>query len=178
MVFSQCLTIQNNEGVWISNPTPEMIEEAGWSIYVPPIVPPQPQMEPDTEEIMQAVKRMLASSTENLSDEDALNVAALFPTWSSKIEESVTVGERFWYDGKLYKVIQNHTVQEDWTPDNAASLFTEVSIEEWPEFVQPVGSEDAYMIGDKITFNGNHYISLIDNNTWSPEAYPAGWQLQ
>ena len=37
-------------------------------------------MEPDTEEIMQAVKRMLASSTENLSDEDALNVAALFPT--------------------------------------------------------------------------------------------------
>lgn len=83
-----------------------------------------------------------------------------------------------WYDGKLYKVIQSHTVQDDWTPDVSASLFTLVTVEEWPEFVQPTGAHDAYMTGDQITFNGQHYVSLIDNNTYSPETYPQGWQLQ
>jgi hypothetical protein len=31
------------------------------------------------------------------------------------------------------------------------------------------------MTGDKVTFNGEHYESLIDNNTWSPADYPSGW---
>ena len=129
-------------------------------------------------EVMEAVKRMLANSTESLSDEDALNVAALFPTWASKMGQAVNVGERYWYDGKLYKVIQAHTVQEDWTPDTAVSLFVEVSIEEWPEWVQPQGAQDAYMIGDKVTFEGVHYVSLIDNNVWSPADLPSGWEAR
>lgn len=177
MVFSQCLTIQNNEGVWISNPTPEMIEEAGWLPYTPPIVPPQPQTEPDMEQMIEAVKKMLSSSTEELSDEDALDVAALFPTWASKIGSEVTVGERLWYDGKLYKVIQAHTATEIWTPDHNPALYTEISIEEWPEFVQPTSAETAYNTGDKVTFQGQHYICKMDGCTWSPADYPAAWEL-
>ena len=50
--------------------------------------------------------------------------------------------------------------------------------DEWPEFVQPTNQTDAYQKGDKITFNGKHYVSLIDSNTWSPDAYPQGWQEQ
>ena len=50
--------------------------------------------------------------------------------------------------------------------------------DEWPEFVQPTGAHDAYHIGDKITFNGKHYVSLLDGNVWSPAVYPAGWQEQ
>ena len=170
MVFSQCLIIQNNEGVWISNPTPEMIEEAGWLPYTPPIVPPQPQTEPDMEQMIEAVKKMLSSSTEELSDEDALNVAALFPTWSSKIGSEVAVGERLWYDGKLYKVIQAHTATELWTPDHNPALYTEISIEEFPEWRQPLGSEDAYHLGDKVKHNGATWESLVDNNVWEPGA--------
>lgn len=177
-VFSDCRTIQTNEGVWISNPNAEQIAAAGWIPYEPPVVPPQPMTDPDMGEVMEAVKRMLANSTESLSDEDALNVAALFPTWVSKMGQSVNAGERYWYDGRLWKVIQAHTVQEDWTPDTAASLFVEVSIEEWPEWVQPQGSHDAYMIGDKVTFNGLHYVSTIDNNVWSPTDLPSGWEVQ
>lgn len=171
MVFSQCLTIQNNEGVWISNPTPEMIEEAGWLPYTPPIVPPQPQTEPDMEQMIEAVKKMLSSSTEELSDEDALNVAALFPTWSSKIGSEVAVGERLWYDGKLYKVIQAHTATELWTPDHNPALFTEISIEEFPEWRQPLGSEDGYDYGDKVSHNGLHWQSTYEGkNVWEPGA--------
>lgn len=184
-VFSTCHSIQLEfdhpplvKGQFVSNPSQELVLSDGWQIYTPPEVIPNPQMEPDYEQVMQAVKTMLASSVENLSDDEALNVAALYPTWSSRVGEQVNVGERLWYDGKLYKVIQQHTEQEDWTPDVTASLYTEVSIEEWPEFVQPVSAESAYMIGDKVTFEGRHYVSLIDYNTYSPAAYPQGWREQ
>jgi hypothetical protein len=177
-VFSDCHSIQTNEGVWISNPTEEQIAAAGWLEYIPPVEPVLPQTEPDMYDVMEAVKKMLSSSTVELSDEDALAVAALYPTWASKIGETVNVGERYWYDGKLWKVIQSHTVQENWTPDVSVSLFTEVTIDEWPEWRQPAGSADAYMIGDKVTFEGVHYISLIDNNVWSPSVLPSGWEAQ
>ena len=172
-VFSQCLTIQTNEGIWISNPTEEQIYAAGWEIYVPTVVPPAPTTEPDMDEIISAVKKMLSSSTENLSDEEALEVAALYPTWSSKIGVSVSVGERLWYDEKLWKVIQAHTVQDNWTPDVTPSLYTEVSIDEFPEWKQPLGSEDAYHLGDKVKHNDKHWISDVDNNVWEPGIY--GW---
>lgn len=183
-VFSSCATIQMPDGSWVSNPTAEMIAEAGWTVYEPPVYEdngegePEIRTEPDIDEIIGAVKRMLATDAANLTDEEALGVAALYPTWASKDGEQVAVGERLWYDGKLYKVVQAHTVQSDWTPDVSASLFTEVSIEEWAPFVQPTGSSDAYNTGDKVTFEGHHYTSLIDANVYSPSAYPAGWQIQ
>ena len=164
-------------GQWVSNPSVELLTSEGWLQYIPPEVVPTPQTEPDYEQVLQAVKRMLASSTENLSDEEALEVAALYPTWSSKMGQEVSAGERLWYDEKLYKVIQPHTIQEDWTPDAAVSLFTEVTIEEWPEIVIPIPSTNPYMSGDKVTYNGNHYICQIDNCVWTPDEYPSGWQL-
>lgn len=173
--FSNNPTIQLN-GCFISNPSHEQILAAGWEVWEPPVVEPQPMTEPDEMELMQAVKKMLSSSVENLTDEEALSVAALYPTWISKVGEQVNVGERYWYNEKLYKVVQAHTVQEDWTPDVSASLFTEVTIDEWPAWRQPTGSFDAYMKGDKVTFENKHYVSLMDYNTYSPAAYPAGWE--
>ena len=171
-VFSTCATIKLN-GAWISNPSAEMIAEAGWLPYEPPVVPPSPQTEPDLEQVMEAVKKILSSETTALSDEDALNVAALYPTWSSKIGEEVQAGERLWYDGKLYKVVQTHTTQADWTPDVTPALYTEVSIEEIPEWVQPIGSTGLYMAGDKVKHNGSTWESTVDNNSWEPGVY--GW---
>ena len=173
-VFSNCKTIQTNNGTWISNPTAEQIADAGWLPYEPPVVPPSPQIEPDLEQVMEAVKKILSSETTALSDEDALNVAALFPTWSSKVGEEVQAGERLWYDGKLYKVVQTHTAQGDWTPDATPALYTEVSIEEIPEWVQPIGSTGLYMTSDKVKHNGSTWESTVDNNSWEPGVY--GWQ--
>lgn len=78
---------------------------------------------------------------------------------------------------KLYRCLQNHTSQETWTPDAASSLWvvTGDPTVECPEWSQPVGSEDAYRKGAKVTYNGQHYISDIDNNVWVPGVY--GWNL-
>ena len=80
---------------------------------------------------------------------------------------------------KFYKIITDHTSQADWTPDVAVSLFVEITDPsiEYPEFVQPISAETAYMTGDKITFEGNKYVSTMDNNVYSPTEYPQGWEL-
>lgn len=184
IVFSDCKTIclsydhpPRMKGQWVSNPDSQLIYDEDWREYTPPIVPPQPQTEPDMEQMIEAVKKMLSSSTEELSDEDALDVAALFPTWASKIGSEVAVGERLWYDGKLYKVIQAHTATELWTPDHNPALYTEISIEEWPEIPENIPSTAPWMKGDKGTWRGQHYICQLNNCTWNPDQYPAAWEL-
>ena len=172
-VFSDCKTILTDDDVWISNPTAEQIAAAGWLEYIPPVIPPEPQAEPEQEEVILAIKKMLQSSVEELSDEEALEVAALYPTWSSKIGEQVNVGERLWYNDALYKVLQQHIPQETWTPDVTSSLYAEVSIEEIPEWLQPISTETAYHLGDKVRHNGLTWESDYDNNTWEPGVF--GW---
>lgn len=47
--------------------------------------------------------------------------------------------------------------------------------DEYPEYVQPTGAHDAYHTGDKVTFEGKHYICKLDPCAWSPAVYPQGW---
>ena len=123
-----------------------------------------------------ALRPYIEKAAISLTDEDALQAVELFPQWV--VEHAYVVGERLQYNGVLYRVVQAHTSQADWTPDITPALFVVVSLDEWPEFVQPTGAHDAYNKGDKVTFEGKHYISLIDGNVYSPAAYPAGWQEQ
>ena len=115
---------------------------------------------------------------ETLSDAQALQVPMLFDEFDGN-GVAYEVGKRIMFEGVLYKVIQAHTSQADWTPAAAPSLFAKVINEtidgSIPEFEQP-DSTNPYMKGDKVIFNGKVYESLIDNNVYSPEAYPAGWK--
>ena len=132
------------------------------------------QIESATEELKVLAKEQLLPV---LSDEQAYTFRYLFPTF--EIDKSYEVGERIIYEDKFYKVIMAHTSQADWTPDVAVSLFAEIpnpSVE-YPEFKKPINAETAYMTGDKITFEGNKYISIMDNNVYSPTEYPQGWEL-
>ena len=123
-----------------------------------------------------ALRPYIEKATISLTDEDALQAVELFPQWVTG--HAYIVDERLQYNGVLYRVVQAHTSQADWAPDKTPALFVVVSLDEWQEFVQPTGAHDAYKKGDKVTFNGKHYISLIDGNVYSPAVYPAGWQEQ
>ena len=115
---------------------------------------------------------------ETLSDAQALQVPMLFDEFDGN-GVAYEVGKRILYNGVLYKVLQAHTSQAGWTPVAAPSLFAKVINEtidgSIPEFEQP-DSTNPYMKGDRVMFNGKIYESLIDNNVYSPEAYPAGWK--
>ena len=103
-----------------------------------------------------------------VSDEDALQVQDLYPVWRAEAEYKT--GERVLYNEMLYKVLQDHVSQETWVPTDAPSLFAQVLIPDEdviPEWIQP-DSTNAYMIGDKVTYNGKTWVSTVDNNVWAP----------
>ena len=106
-----------------------------------------------------------------LDDATALTGIELFPTWGLI---SYSIGDRVQYNGTLYKCIQAHTAQSDWTPDATPALWVVVTVEEWPEWVQPAGAHDAYAKGSKVTHNGKKWISSYDANIWEPGVY--GWE--
>ena len=104
-------------------------------------------------------------------------IPEVFPVWSGAGVQ-YEKDQRVQYNGVLYKVLTAHTSQESWKPDVSPSLFVKVisSISgEIPEWEQP-SAENAYMKGDKVKYEGRIYESLIDNNVWKPDEYPAGWK--
>lgn len=109
------------------------------------------------------------------TDEMSLQVTNLYPSW--RVGENYIVGQRVLHNDTLYKVLQDHTSQEAWTPKDAPSLFAQVLIPNTdvvPEWVQP-DSTNPYMTGDKVMYNGKLYVSTVDNNVWKPEEY--GWSV-
>lgn len=97
----------------------------------------------------------------------------VFAPWAENTK--YVVGNLRTFDGKLYKCVQNHTSQADWTPDVTPALWVLAGdpAEEWPAWSQPVGAHDAYNKGDKCSHNDKHWISDVDGNVWEPSVY--GW---
>lgn len=133
-----------------------------------------------TEDQLRQIIRLAVKQARNITDDaEALEVKFLYKEFEAQIGRDLAVGEYIQYNDKLYKVLQAHKVQANWTPEAAPSLFAEVLTDPTGETIlewrQP-DSTNAYMKGDKVIFEGKTYESLIDNNVWSPAAYPAGWK--
>jgi hypothetical protein len=112
----------------------------------------------------------------DLPDDTYTDVVALFPDWVSG--ETVAVGAVRQFDGALYRCVQAHTTQADWTPPAVPALWTPVRQTQGPTvdpWVQPTGSQDAYQVGDRVTFEGQTYESTAANNVWSPGVF--GWTV-
>lgn len=124
-----------------------------------------------------SLKSVYAKMAASISDDVALAIPEIFPIWSANSVKYKT-GDRVSYENVLYKVLQDHTSQENWKPDVSPSLFAKVltSTDNTPKPWEQPDSTNAYKKGDKVTYNGKIYESLIDNNVWSPDGYPAGWK--
>lgn len=117
------------------------------------------------------LRQLIEQLAVTLDDETALTGVELFPAWT--VGKAYAVSDRVQHGGTLYKCVQAHTSQADWTPDATPALWVVVSIDEYPEWVQPTGAHDAYNTGDKVSYNGKHYICTVDANIYAPDVY--GW---
>ena len=120
-----------------------------------------------------AYRNKIETAASTMTDETALTAVELFPMWT--VGKAYAVNDRVRYNGALYKCIQAHTSQSDWMPSATPTLWKTVSIDEYPEWVQPTGAHDAYNTGDKVSYNGKHYVCTIDANTYAPNVY--GWEV-
>ena len=129
------------------------------------------------------LRRALQMLAASLTDEQAMEVVAIYDPWATN--KTYAIGDLFTYgkngvgDPQLYRVTQAHTSQADWLPDVTPALYTAIGLDNsgYPVWSQPTGAHDAYNIGDVVNYNGNLYRSLIDGNIYSPDAYPAGWEI-
>ena len=128
-------------------------------------------------------RKALQMFAESLSDEKALEIALVYDAWvvgkTYKVGEFITYGENSVGDVQLYKVVQAHTSQADWTPDNTKSLYSPIGLtdEGYPVWSRPTGAHDAYNTDDIVDYNGTLYKSIIDGNVYSPDEYPQGWEI-
>jgi len=131
-----------------------------------------------TREHAYKLRQMLHKASASLADDDALEAIELFPVWQPDTDYAVDVRVR--YADHLYRCVQAHHSQTDWTPAATTALWTEVAKPgEIPVWKQPTGAQDAYMIGDKVhypTANDPVYVSTVDNNVWEPGVY--GWEKE
>ena len=126
-----------------------------------------------TRDEAQAIVNAFVALRESATDEIALTFPMIYPAWRAGM--AYTTSQRVLYGGTLYRVLQGHTSQSDWTPDAAPSLFAKVLIpdpETIPAWEQP-DSTNPYAKGDKVTHNGKMWVSDIDGNVWEPGVY--GW---
>ena len=109
----------------------------------------------------------------SVDDNTALRMREFYPDWAAG--QDYPAGFKAQRGGALYKVLQAHTSQTGWEPENAPSLWAKVLIPDEniiPEWEQP-DSTNAYSKGDKVTHNGKTWVSDVENNVWEPGVY--GW---
>ena len=133
-------------------------------------------------EMRTALQYFVASLDAETQLDLMLEIPSVYPAYTVgkayKTKDVFSYGINAVGDPQLYQVLQDHTSAAEWTPDAAVSLYKAIGVTEtgYPAWVQPLGATDAYNTGDIVSYNDALYISTIDGNVWSPEAYPAGWK--
>ena len=118
-------------------------------------------------------KDILIKALQTLTDEEAYRVKFLFKKW--KYTENYHEGERVFYNGELYNVIQTPSTNAN--PEINTECYQKANrpadlIEEWDDVNRKV-----YNIGDKVRIGDYIYESVIDNNTWAPREFPVAWKI-
>ena len=137
------------DGVQVTNPTHEMLVEVGYLpvkltdapataegfIAVPSWEQTEseiartwrviPDTHPLTESEILALLIPKQINTLTVDDNTALRMLDFYPEWAAGTAYSV--GYKVRKDGKLWRVVQAHTAQVGWEPENAASLWEQIN---------------------------------------------------
>lgn len=128
--------------------------------------------EPDGRTVADAANQVVEWSQlflrqDEMSPEAYAALVARYPSYAVGV--AYAAGELVAYNGNLYEVVQAHTSQADWIPSELPALYTHaVPQSVVPIWVQPLGSFDAYQLGDKVTYQGQIWQSTINANVWPP----------
>lgn len=127
-------------------------------------------------------RRAVQMFAANLTDDEAVEVSYVYDEWQVgrdyKVGDFLRYGTNEVGDPQLYKVVQDHASQADWTPDATPALYVAIGLDDdgYPVWTRPTGAHDAYNTGDIVNYNGVLKRSLIDGNVWSPDELPSAWE--
>ena len=106
------------------------------------------------------LRQLIEQLAVTLDDETALTGIELFPMWA--IGRAYAVDDRVQHNGTLYKCIQAHTSQTDWTPDKTPALWAVASKGQTGTVDDPIdasrGMEYTYGLYYKDPEDGKTYL--------------------
>ena len=102
------------------------------------------------------MKPLIQKGAQSLDDADALEIKSIYPVWNGAA--AYDAGDKVQCNGKLYRCLQAHTSQADWTPDVTASLWTVIDEEH-------KGTAD-----DPVLYSGNMVLNISENAFISNDA--------
>ena len=116
-------------------------------------------------------------SSSSLDDKTASQTPELFVKLNYN-NELIKVGTRINWNGilkraavDLWDVVENN-------PDNAPQLWEDILYKNGIRIIPETITAGTMFMKDELGYWGDDlYKSLIDNNVWTPVAYPAGWEL-
>ena len=129
---------------------------------------------------LQATRKLIrVDELDELDENELLDMIDLYESYQA--DKLYKVDDIFNYEGKLYKVIQEHISLENWVPSELPALYLSMMPENViPEWVQPTGVHDAYELGDKVIFENKVWVcTQVDaggKNSWAPGEY--GWETE
>lgn len=128
----------------------------------------------DPEKLLKALEVLAKASVDLDALEDPDEVVALYPEWHTT--QTVKVGDVRAFEGVLYKVIQAHTTQSDWTPPAVPALWRRVKATNSNVWVPNI----AVTVGEVYAYQNISYTVVQSHTTqvgWEPPNAPALWSV-
>ena len=104
------------------------------------------------------LRKLIEKAVESLPDNEAVQAKTLYPKWKDLIGKTVDVGFKLQYNGNLYKVEQAHTIQADWTPDTATSLYSVIDEQHTGTLADPIPWKSGMEIVNGLYYTENSYL--------------------
>lgn len=114
-------------------------------------------------------RKSIEVAVQSLTDEESVKVKTLYPTWESYLGKIITVNTKIYYNGKLYKVLQEHTVQDNWIPGiGTESLYSEIDEVHSGTMQDPIPYNNNMELESGKYYIQNGIIYLCNRNTEIP----------
>lgn len=111
------------------------------------------------DEKLKHIRLLAMMNAEALADDEAVRVSSLFEEWQADV--SYSKDKRLSYHDKLYKVLQAHTSQADWTPDVTPALFEVIDVAHAGTLEDPIPASR-----NMVYENGKYYYDSEDDTTY------------
>ena len=121
------------------------------------------------------VKTKINETIEGISDEAALLAPEIFPIMKNN-NELIKAGTRINWKSTVKRAAVDLYDKVDNNPDNAPTLWEDLIYkEDYRVIPEDITTGTAFAKGERGWWQESLYESLIDNNVWTPDAYPDGW---
>lgn len=122
-------------------------------------------------------RKNIIASTASLDDETASKTPELFGKMNYN-GELIKAGTRINWNGVLKRAAVDLWDAIDNDPDNAPTLWEDIAYKEGYRIIpETITAGLAFSKDECGWWNDILYRSLIDNNVWTPDAYPTGWEV-